>query len=516
MARVLYYELGNAPTPRSRRAMSTLRRHGWDVTVAHLPQAASRVEEQGFDSCLLPEPVGNLLAGRMAAQATEHHERLEQLKITIGDLADQVKQLRAGREAVALDDALDALRVESDDLVQRIQAARAARDEPAADAARLRLQEVKNQRAVLAAQVRAIGADQRARLEAAKRERAEVAARVRAIGAARNIAGPLSAGTTFGDLARLEPLWVDAAQAMAAVQADLIWAADLDALPPAVWAAAAALQPPPVVFDSHENFCALDYLPELYRTGWRSIADRFIPLATAVVTVSDPIARVLREVHGARQTLVIPNYASASTAAAPGQSLRQVLGLDRQVPLGVHVGNVNFGRNPELAVELLAGLAPVHVAFVGAIEEAARQRLQDLARARGVGQRLHFVPPVPLEVLTAFIGDADFSLILSDGRNSQQFALTVPYKYYDSLAAGVPVIAHESTEPGRMLVREGLGRTFSSPESLAQAAADLLQDDGVRGRVLSRRSEFVWAAAEPDLRALVDSLHKVAAEGGVA
>ena len=141
----------------------------------------------------------------------------------------------------------------------------------------------------------------RAALEAAKAERIAVATKMRAIGEARRTATPLTGGASFGDLSRMEPRWHDAAQVLAGVPADLLWAADLDAPPLLlVWASEAATQPPPVILHCHELWTGLEYMPQLYQAGWHApLADRFIPLAAAVLpAVSEPIARVLAGEHG--------------------------------------------------------------------------------------------------------------------------------------------------------------------------------------------------------------------------
>jgi glycosyltransferase involved in cell wall biosynthesis len=176
--------------------------------------------------------------------------------------------------------------------------------------------------------------------------------------------------------------------------------------------------------------------------------------------------------------------------------------------LAIHVGNVSYARNPELTVDLLAELPHIHVAFVGAASAEIADAVQANAAARGVGDRLHFVPPVPLAELTGFISDADVSLIMLDGSRSRDTLYTMPNKLYDSLSAGVPVVAPEGSTAGEFLMAQQLGRDFklNAPGQLASAVGTVLSDPALRDRVRSRAADFTWAQAEPTLFALVDGL----------
>ncbi len=490
---LLFYEGGGPPTTRSVRELSSLRNHGWDITVAHMPDAASAVEALGFRSCLLPPPRGNPLFERLTAEAAELTEQLQGIRDAINDKIDRQR----GDEEAMLRSRLIVLRERVEKAVVRIGELRAARDTAGEAAARAELAAAKEERTAVAELIRTMDVETNAELTMLKEQRDATAARLRALRAARRLKTPLTGGAKFGDLARLEPRWHAHAPVLAGVPADIYWAADLDALPPVVWASEAGTNKPPVVFDSHELFCELEYMPELYRAAWRELADRFIPLVTRVITVCEPIAKVLDEEYGANGTIVIPNYAATGPATTGG--LRGALGIDGATPLAIHVGNVSNARNPGLTVDLIAEMPQLHVAFVGAASTEIVDEVRAQADARGLGDRLHFVPPVPLAELTGFISDADVSLILLDGSRSRDTLYTMPNKLYDSLSAGVPVVAPEGSTAGEFLVAQQLGRDFklNAPGQLAAAVGTVLTDPAIRDRARSRAAEFTWARAEP-------------------
>jgi glycosyltransferase involved in cell wall biosynthesis len=261
-----------------------------------------------------------------------------------------------------------------------------------------------------------------------------------------------------------------------------------------------------VVYDAHELFCDLEYLPSVYRAAWRAIADQFVPLASVVITVSDPIAELLRDEHRAQRTVVLPNHALPGNP--PRARIRQVLGLSEHTPLAVHIGNVGPTRNPQAALDLLFDFPDIHVAFVGATNTNTARELQALAAARGVADRLHLVPAVSQSELTGFIQDADLSVILYTANAARNLELAMPNKLFDSLAAGLPVIAADGTAAAEFVERRRLGRAFDPGRvgDLAASARALLADGMTTSRAREHRHEFFWTSVEPILASLMEEL----------
>ena len=560
---LLFYENGVAPTTRSVRELTSLHAHGWDITVAHAPSEGAAVRALGFASCLVPEPMLNPFRARLKSQLAAYvadndalQARIDVLLDAIGrqrrdagldallerqaqivprarELAEKIRAARDSAEVTARARHLESLRVLVGELADRTTARRLAGDAAGSAKARQELEEAKAQRQAVAEAIRGHLAAERAELEAINAERTEItaalaavaateqaelaelkaqrivtSARIRATRAARKFETPLTTGGTFGDLTRLEMQWHDAAQAMVSVSADVLWAADLDALPPIAWVADATGDPP-IIFDSHEIFTDLEYLPPALRHAWRMIADRFIPMTTLAITVSDTIAGFLRDRHGAPRTAVVPNFAAASVHRSTSPTtLRETLGLDADVPLAVHVGTISQNRNPGVAVDLLAAAEDIHVAFVGtAISSVVTEMIND-AETRGVGKRLHVVPPVPLSELTAFIADADVALMMYDGVDAPNVTLAMPNKLYDGLAAGLPVLSVTGTAAAEFLVEAALGAEFdlADPASLVAAIRTLINDGPLRDRVRASADEFAWPAIAPHLCELVDGV----------
>lgn len=301
------------------------------------------------------------------------------------------------------------------------------------------------------------------------------------------------------DPATLANDWLTAAVSLARADAHLYWAADLNALPPVVWAAH-AVPGSGVVFDSHELFTELDYLHPSLKSDWETISRILLPRVDLAITVGDAIGRVLTERFGAPTPLTIPNFA-AHPQEPCAATLKKTLSLDERTPLCVHVGNITASRNPGLAVDLLCQLSDLHFAFVGEVREDQEVRTRNYALEMGVDDRLHFVAPVSQRELVGYISDANVSAILYSPWRCEHLRLTMPNKLYDSLAAGIPVVAAHPSEPAMFLRQSGLGRSFTDGDvdSLAQAVSDCLTDDSITDRVRRRMHDFIWSQVEEQL-----------------
>ncbi|GAB2607620.1 glycosyltransferase [Pseudactinotalea suaedae] len=296
--------------------------------------------------------------------------------------------------------------------------------------------------------------------------------------------------------------WYDAARLMVEKPTPILWAADLDALPPVIWAKH-ALPGTRVIFDAHELFSLVDYLDPTQVEEWEEIARTFIPEVDLVITVGEGIADELRRRYGAKRVEVIESLAVPTRF--PGEDVRSSLGLGADVPLAIHIGNVSANRNPLLAVELLVSMPELHFAFVGTVRGNLHDLLDEAAADRGVRDRLHFTGNVGRGQLQHFLTTADVAAILYSPDTSENLRLAMPNKLFDALSAGLPGVATAGTAAAEYLEREGLGQAFvdGDAESLASAIRAVLGDERMRGNAANSAESAVWAATEPRLLEMV-------------
>lgn len=296
--------------------------------------------------------------------------------------------------------------------------------------------------------------------------------------------------------------WFDVARLFARYPSPVFWAADLNALPPAVWAKH-AVPGTRVIFDAHELFTELDYLDPTQRAEWEDIAQHFLPEVDLVITVGKGIAGELAKRYGLPRVEVVESLSLPTRY--PRSDVRRVVGVAEGTPLVVHVGNVSGNRNPLLAVQLLQRDPRVHFAFVGVVKGTMADTLSRAAEDAGVLDRLHLVGSVPMEELQHFLSTADVSAILYSPRTSENLRLAMPNKLFDALGAGVPCVAAAGTAAAEYLEHEGLGHEFADgdPGSLAAAIETVLADTTLHDRVRQSAPRFLWPAIEPRLLELV-------------
>ncbi|MDP4013886.1 MAG: glycosyltransferase [Candidatus Nanopelagicales bacterium] len=307
---------------------------------------------------------------------------------------------------------------------------------------------------------------------------------------------------------RLHRWWVSAALGILECDVDVVWAADLNALPAGVWAAEAAGLP--LVFDSHEIGYELDYVPEVFRSVWRALASDFIPQADAVLVVT-PDFLPLYSAFGVENMRVIPNLADGPEPY-PRRRLRSSLGVADDALVAVHVGSVVENREPGLGVAALSHLPNLHFAFVGAISAAMGADLRGKAAELGVGSRLHLLGSVPSAQVSDYIRDADVSCALYSPERSLNLKCARPNKLYESLAADMPMVAPAGTSVGEFLVSNGFGGVFQDgdPADLARAI-EVAASRHPRSMRTDIRREYCWEANDP---AIADAL-QVAVESSV-
>jgi len=100
---------------------------------------------------------------------------------------------------------------------------------------------------------------------------------------------------------------------------------------------------------------------------------------------------------------------------------------------------------------------------------------------------------VPLEELPLYTASADVGLCLIENLGYSYY-LSLPNKLFQYIMAGVPVLASDFPEIGRIVRETGVGLPVdpSDPEDVADKARRLLEDGGLRRRC----SENARRAAE--------------------
>jgi glycogen(starch) synthase len=310
-------------------------------------------------------------------------------------------------------------------------------------------------------------------------------------GAKLAVAGALGLVDGQGGWRQFNPWFADLELALAPVVADLspdlIHAHDFHMVGIGARLAAALSTPErPVrwIYDAHEYLAGID-VPQrfdvrrqLRRRMLVGVEREYIRSADAVVTVSEGIAdRLAADHHLPVKPLVVLNAPIIGTAAS-GRSLREDVGLAEDVPLLLYSGGMAPRRGVSTAVDALAPLADVgaHLALIARQDDPDVGALRRRAEERGVADRLHVVPYVPVDEVVPYIRTATLGLVPILHHPNHELSLIT--KYFEYLHACLPIVTSDVREMAETTRRLGVGEVFTagSAESLAAAVRKVVAD----------------------------------------
>ncbi|MBI4532185.1 MAG: glycosyltransferase family 4 protein [Candidatus Latescibacteria bacterium] len=278
------------------------------------------------------------------------------------------------------------------------------------------------------------------------------------------------------------------------LRADVYHAQDLYTLPVA-WIAA-RWRSVRFIYDAHEYFPGTPSLVDrpLERGVWRAVERVFIRRADRVITVCDGIADRLREDYGIERPVVLRNLPMATSLRVDehptcgcGDSTQQRSSLLRDIStipddrwIVLYQGALMQGRGLFTILDVFQRFLndQYHLAVLGdgPLASDLRKRVDLL----GIEDRVTFFGQIPMEQLPAYTASADIGLCLIENAGFS-YLYSLPNKLFEYLAAGLPVVASDFPEIGRIVRREDVGLLVDpgDPEAI-EGAIMKLSDDALR------------------------------------
>lgn len=241
--------------------------------------------------------------------------------------------------------------------------------------------------------------------------------------------------------------------------------------------------PSRLIYDSHEIFLETDTsarLPQLIRRAISAYEGIMARRAFALVTVNEGCAEVLRKRLRPHRTVIVRNCPPRWTPSDQSASrLREAAGVPASKPLILYHGAFMADRGIEQLAEamLATGLESVHLVALG--YGPARRRLDELARDPRFGGRLHLLDAVLPSELLSWVAGADVDVVPIQ-RSTLNHWLGTPNRLWESLAAGVPVVASDFPVM-RHIVLDDLAGPLGAvcdpaqPESIAAAIRTIIE-----------------------------------------
>ncbi|HEU5128875.1 MAG TPA: glycosyltransferase family 4 protein [Glycomyces sp.] len=278
-----------------------------------------------------------------------------------------------------------------------------------------------------------------------------------------------------------------------------------------------------LVYDAHEYVPGFDALPPDRLEALTRLERRYLPGADAVVTVSRPLAALLRERHGLdREPAVVLNAPPAPDPDRPDPGdLRASCGLGEDAPLAVYSGWASPERRIEVMIEAARLVPELHLAFVVSRHKNPYvQSLKALAAEYGMADRVHFRGYVPYADLTRFLETADMGIHpMQTGPVNHEIAL--PNKFFEYSHARLPLVVSNVATMSAEVRRLGNGEVFTSGdhESLAAAIRKILADKDAYRKVYDDPgllAEYSWERQARHYTALYEELLGAAPANGAA
>ena len=280
-----------------------------------------------------------------------------------------------------------------------------------------------------------------------------------------------------------------------------------------------------LVFDSHELETHRN--PPMSRRQRRRVKRlerTYLPQADKVITVTNLIADYLAQGYRIPRPTVIynspPTPVLASSADLP--NLRAEMDLCANDFIFVYTGQATLNRGLELAVIALEKLQGVrdparrfsgnyHLAIVGNQSSHIVRKLAALAQQSCVGDKVHFLPPVPPQDVANYISTADASIIpVMPVTLSYEYAM--PNKLFEAMLSGNPIIGADLMEMALFIAENRLGLTYQadSPDDCVEKMIDLIIRFPEFERSAEQQSElarkYAWEAQEKVLLAMYDDM----------
>lgn len=312
-------------------------------------------------------------------------------------------------------------------------------------------------------------------------------------------------------VASLSLYWLETAREVAAWAPDIVHANDANTLAPALWIkqhCGARL-----VYDSHELWLHRNIRSDrpVAPHVEAAIEKRGIAAADAVITVSPSIVDWLATHYRMeRPPALVRNVPAAGPLPDRARGrLRELAGLPAEARVIAYGGRITTSRGIEETLQALALLpSDVHLVMLGYGDAGYIALLEALARQLGVAERVHRVGPVaPHEVADA-LSDGDVAVVhVRPTCLSYRFAL--PNKLFESIRAGLPVVAADLPDMAQVVRHYGVGEVFDGEEAEALAATlRAVLADPDRYREAARRAcpELTW---EREARTLIATYRRV-------
>lgn len=258
------------------------------------------------------------------------------------------------------------------------------------------------------------------------------------------------------------------------------------------------------IYDAHDFYSQIGHFqdPSSLQVHWIKPFEQWIERlcikkAAALVTVSDGVAQLYKD-YCDSEAVVVRNVQDIRFNCKHNLHLRKRLHLSSDEFLIVCVGNAKPGMAVAELYEAMINLpTDVHIAFLG----GGYEPYITMAQAKGLEQRVHFVPPVAPNEVIPFIQSADAAIVIYYSM-SVNYQNCLPNGFFQPISAQLPLFYPELSEIKKIVEHYNIGIPIDpqSPPSITKGVITLLNNKELmftfRQHLILAQQELNWEREE--------------------
>lgn len=264
-----------------------------------------------------------------------------------------------------------------------------------------------------------------------------------------------------------------------------------------------------VVYDSHEIFSELDYIPKFLRRIIRLIEKYLLRRKVDLFITTDEF-RInyfldIYKVYEKKSIYLynVPQYRDFSCNLKKKKK-------DKGTFSAIYFGSIQPGRYIEeiiLAGKYLSN--GFRIVVLGPSNKAHMDYLKKLVEINGIENKIIFEEPLPYELLLERVGIEDVSLVFYDNKSLNNYFCS-PNKLFESIMVGLPIIASNNPILKKIVGENEIGIILDEivPYKIAKAIMDISKKDLtiIRKRCLELAKIYNW---EKESRKLIREYRKL-------
>ena len=230
-----------------------------------------------------------------------------------------------------------------------------------------------------------------------------------------------------------------------------------------------------LVYDSHELATERNRMGRVARWWATWNERRGLPHTDAVIFTTRSRAQHVVDKYGIEFPTLIRNVPEL-IEVEEGWDLRAQLDIPADERVLVYQGSIQENRGVEESIDAVAHhLERCVLVVIGYGHH--RPVLEKMVAERGLTHRVRFFGPIPNDELLHYTASADVGMCCIKGE-SLSYRWSLPNKLFEYMMAGIPLVASDYEEMGRVVREEGVGLVCDpdDPASIAAAVRGIVDD----------------------------------------